>query len=96
MKTAISLLAVLAALSSAAAASHPFNASSVPPVLTSAINQKNWTTFNVESRLEEQFVSVQHCLPIQLTVKEAKPKAAGFTLATSMFQGPAGFRSDAI
>ena len=67
---ALALVLALATLSAAAGESHPFTASSIEPKLTQAVNYKGFTTYNVESRLAEQFTSVQHCLPIQLIFLE--------------------------
>lgn len=72
MVPAFSLLATLATLGTAAAVVHPYTAPVLVPVLSTAENQKGFQTFSVQSRLDDQFVSVQHCLPIQLTLKEAK------------------------
>ena len=67
---ALILFLTLSTLSAAAAASHPFTASTITPKLTKAVNYKGYTTYNVESKLAEQFTSVQHCLPIQLILLE--------------------------
>lgn len=67
---ALSFVAALLTLTAAAAEPHPFTAPSAPTKFKTAVNQKGFQTYNVTSRLKEQFTSIQHCLPIQLNLLE--------------------------